>query len=192
VPADRPLLTAARCRVSCKTRPMKCPVRGRQPGHRWTPAFAVGASASPVGSAVRHWTRSSAASPSCPGVLPRHSVDAPTQPRCIASPGLRFAIACQRRSVHNSPECCNARDAAAESVVNALAREGVTAGSSVVARSVEAMAKQYREVRSALDCRWLGGAAAARLPWGLGQAGPDPANRRGGQGQRHRPGWNAV
>jgi hypothetical protein len=91
VPADRPLLTAARCRVSYKTRPMKCPVRGRQPGHRRTPALAVGASASPVGSAVPPWTRSrSAASPSCPGVLPRHSVDAPTQPRCVASPGLRF------------------------------------------------------------------------------------------------------
>jgi hypothetical protein len=91
VPADRPLLTAARCRVSCKTRPMKCPTRWRQPGHRRTPGLAVGASASPVGSAVPPWTRSSsAASPSCPGVMPRHSVDAPTQPRCVASHGLRF------------------------------------------------------------------------------------------------------
>ena len=27
---------------------------------------------------------------SCPGVLPRHSVDAPTQPPCIASHDLRF------------------------------------------------------------------------------------------------------
>jgi hypothetical protein len=32
VPADRPLLTAARCRVSCKTRSMKCPVRGATTG----------------------------------------------------------------------------------------------------------------------------------------------------------------
>jgi hypothetical protein len=56
VPADRPLIAAACCRVSCKTRPMKCPVRGRQPGHRRTPALAVGASASPVGSAVPPWT----------------------------------------------------------------------------------------------------------------------------------------
>jgi hypothetical protein len=38
-----------------------------------------------------HRTRSSsAASPSCPGVLPRHSVDAPPQPRCVVSHGLRF------------------------------------------------------------------------------------------------------
>jgi hypothetical protein len=28
-----------------------------------------------------------AASPSCPGALPRHSVDPPTQPRCVASHG---------------------------------------------------------------------------------------------------------
>jgi hypothetical protein len=91
VPADRPLLTAARCRVSFKTRPMKCPLGGRQPGHRRTPALAVGASASPAGSAVPPRTsNSSAASPSCPGVLPRHTVDAPTQPRCVASHGLRF------------------------------------------------------------------------------------------------------
>jgi hypothetical protein len=102
VPADRPLLTAARCRVCCKTRPMKCPVRGRQPGHRRTPALAVGASASPVGAGVPPRTRSSsAASPSCPGVLPRHSVDAPTQTRCVASHGLRFRNRLHRSRIYS-------------------------------------------------------------------------------------------
>jgi hypothetical protein len=65
VPADRPLSAAARCRVSCKTRPMRCPVRGRQPGHPRTPALAVGATASPAGSAVPPWTSLESMNRSC-------------------------------------------------------------------------------------------------------------------------------
>jgi hypothetical protein len=62
---------------------------------------------------------SSAASPSCPGVLPRHSVDAPTQPRCIASRGLRFrnrlpgALEAAGRRVLHAREGAVAKDASA-------------------------------------------------------------------------------
>jgi len=60
---------------------------------RGAPAAASGRTRPPEVERPRRPDRtrsSSAASPSCPGVLPRHSVDAPTQPRCVASHGLRF------------------------------------------------------------------------------------------------------
>jgi hypothetical protein len=40
-PAYRRLSRRSRCRVSRNTRPMKCPMRGRQPGHHTTPASSA-------------------------------------------------------------------------------------------------------------------------------------------------------
>jgi hypothetical protein len=90
VPADRPRLTAAGCRVSCKT-------SDEVPGQGATTGTPEDARISGRSERVAGRLRGPASDeeqqrrqPVLSRLLPRHSVDAPTQPRCVASHGLRF------------------------------------------------------------------------------------------------------
>jgi hypothetical protein len=83
--------------VSRTTRPMKCPMRGRLPGHHTTPAFTrervherAGANSCAPALDEKH----RAARLSCPGVLHRHIVGALTSRAAFPLTAFGFAIAC--------------------------------------------------------------------------------------------------
>jgi hypothetical protein len=117
VPADRALSRPLVVACPCKTRPMRRPVRARQPGHRRAPASAAGASASPVGSAVPP-RRGAAAPPARP--VPASclgTVDAPRSVQDNTAPTVRGRVpnaeSAERSSATVSGKCRAAITAAA-------------------------------------------------------------------------------